>query len=163
VQSAAIVIAGPSGVGKTTVGRALASALGWEFVDADSLHSADNIERMRRGISLTDEDRQPWLESIRQTIRDRIAARRPVVVACSALREEYREFLIDGRPDVVIVMLDASREVLQARLANRDGHFAGTSLLNGQLATLERPRHGVIVDASQTPEQIVAEIRTLVS
>ena len=161
VSPAAIVIAGPAGVGKTTVGLALARALDWEFLDADALHSAASVEKMRSGINLTDDDRRPWLGSVKQAIQERIVANSPVVIACSALREDYRDFLTDGLPGVVIVVLDAPRELLEKRLENRDGHFAGTSLLDGQLAAFECPRNDLIIDATRTPDQIVAEIRTL--
>lgn len=156
-----IVIAGPAGVGKSTVGRALADMLGWDFLDADLLHASDSIERMRRGIPMREEDRVPWLERVRGAIDRRIAAGRPVVVACSALREQYRRYLTSGLEAARVVVLDAPPEVLRARLDTRTGHFAGARLLEAQLATFERTQDALIIDASRPVQDLVSHIRQL--
>jgi gluconokinase len=160
-----IVIMGAAGAGKTTVGRTLAEALGWPFVDADNLHSPANIEKMRAGVALTDTDRGPWLERVRQVIAQAIAEDRSAVVACSALRASYREVLRDasGPPHgdaVRFVHLEASEEVLRDRVARRVDHFAPAELVASQLATLEPPRDAVVLDAAQSVPVLVKAIRT---
>src|SRR5579884_1235439 len=129
-----VVVMGVSGAGKTTVGRALAAALGWPFVDADDLHPAANVEKMRRGQPLDDADRAPWLAAVASTIR----SMRDGVVACSALKRAYRD-LLRVRDDVRFVYLAVDEKVLAARLAARQGHYMPPSLLPSQLATLEPP------------------------
>lgn len=142
---------GVSGVGKTTIGTALARALDYEFLDADDLHSADNVERMRRGVPLTDEDRAPWLAALAERIRD---SEKPLVIACSALRASYRAAL----GDVTFVLLDAPDDVIAERLAQRTGHFASTALLPSQRALLERPDGALVVNAALPVETQVATI-----
>src|SRR5690242_11344049 len=156
-----IVLMGPAGAGKTTVGKLLADALGWSFLDADEFHSAANVEKMRHGISLTDADRGPWLSSIRSALEASYLAGTSVVLACSALKEEYRQGLVPDRAknSVQFVYLHAPPEVLRMRLATRVGHYAGPALLDSQLATLEEPRHALWVDASEDPPTIVARIQ----
>jgi gluconokinase len=149
---------GPAGSGKTTVGELLAAQLGWEFADGDAFHSAANIEKMRRGIPLDDSDRIPWLNSIREAIEKWDAQRRNVVLACSALKREYRHRLqINSK--VKLVYLKGSYELLRERLHSRKGHYAGEQLLASQFADLEEPTEGVTVDAAHPPEGIVTEIR----
>lgn len=156
----AVVIAGPAGVGKTTVGLALAGELGWEFVDADALHSPASIDRMRRGVSLTDAERWPWLDRVRDAIADRLARDQRVVVACSALREEYRRYLASPSPLVRIVVLDAPRGVLKDRIEARAGHFAGASLVDAQLGRFERPEE--TIDATAPIGTVVSRIRAAI-
>ena len=152
---------GVAGAGKTTVGRLLANALGWSFIDADEYHSAENVALMRRGIALTDEDREPWLASLRGTIEATLARDGRAVVACSALKHAYRLALTPAGAahTVRFVFLDAGEDLLRERLASRRGHYAGVALVESQLATLERPRDAIRLDAGQTPEALVAEIR----
>lgn len=156
-----IVVMGPAGAGKTTIGMALAKSLGWQFLDADDFHSRENIDRMRRGIALTDADRAPWLASIRGALEQAYRARSSVVLACSALKEEYRQSLVPqcAQESVRFVYLRASASVLRDRLAHRVGHYAGPQLLESQLATLEEPEDALWVDASREPAAIVEEIR----
>ena len=155
-----VVVMSVTGAGKTTVGQALARALGWRFVDADDLHSSANVEKMSRNEPLTDADREPWLQAVRGEIVNAQAAGQPLVVACSALKRAYRRTLSDGL-DVQFVYLKASRDALAQRLAKRRGHFAGPGLLDSQLATLEEPGpdEATIVDAMLPLETVVLHIR----
>lgn len=150
-----LIITGVSGAGKSTVGRLLASRLGWRFYDADDFHPAQNIEKMRSGAPLSDADRKPWLESLRDLIR---GERAPMVLACSALKQSYRDFLKDGRDDVVFVYLKTEKELARRRLAERKEHFAGPGILDDQFLTLEEPAGAVTEDASQGPESIAENI-----
>jgi gluconokinase len=157
-----IVVMGPAGAGKTTIGTLLARSLGWRYLEADDFHSPANVERMRRGVPLTDADRAPWLASIRAALRDALANGAHVVLACSALKEEYRGALVPPNAksqDVRFVYLRASAALLRERLAHRVGHFAGPELVDSQLKTLEEPSDALWVDASRSPEEIVARIR----
>ena len=153
-----VLLMGVSGAGKTTVGKLLASQLGWEFADADDYHSAANVEKMRNGIPLTDADRGPWLESLRSVIVEWIAAGKNGVLACSALKKEYRDRLVVG-PEVRVVYLKGDRELLRERLLLRRGHYMKEAMLESQIATLEEPGDAIVVDARRTPEEIVREIR----
>lgn len=156
-----IIVMGPAGAGKTTVGIPLAKSLGWEFLDADQFHSAENVERMRRGIGLTDADRGPWLASMRRALENELAQGKCVVLACSALKEEYRRALVPANDSdsVQFVYLHADEKLLRERLTNRHGHYAGPELLASQLQTLEEPNDALWVDASLAPDEIVARIR----
>lgn len=156
-----IVLMGPAGAGKTTVGEQLAESLGWRFLDADSFHPAENVEKMRRGIGLTDGDRAPWLRAMHDALGELHARGESVVLACSALKEQYRRVLVPkgAERDVRFVYLRASEPVLRERLEHRTGHYAGPSLLASQLATLEEPRDALWIDASPAPSEIVHRIR----
>jgi len=149
---------GPAGSGKTTVGKLLAAQLKWEFADADDFHSPANIEKMAHAIPLSDDDRIPWLHSLRDAIQQWDAQNKNVVLACSALKRSYRE-LLQINSNVKLVYLKGSYELLRERLHSRKGHYAGEQILAGQFADLEEPTDAVTVDAAQSPEQIVAEIR----
>lgn len=157
-----IVLMGPAGSGKTTVGVLLAQSLGWRFLDADDFHSPVNREKMRHGIGLSDADREPWLIAMRSALANALASGTKVVLACSALKEHYRQTLIpegSAAGTVRFVYLRAPASVLHERLAHRTGHYAGPELLTSQLETLEEPRDALWVDASRTPEEIVVQIR----
>jgi gluconokinase len=153
-----VVITGVAGAGKTTVGRALAAALGWRFPDADDVHTPEARARMRRGEALTDALRQPWLERVRAIIADAAQRGESIVVACSALKQRYRDVLARDLP-VRFVFLRADADVLRARLQTRGGHFAGVSLLDSQLATLEEPSDAIALDATLPVDGLVARIR----
>ncbi len=153
-----VIVMGVVGAGKTTVGKLLASQLGWEFADADDFHPVSNVEKIRHGIALTDEDREPWLDRLGEAIARWIAEGKSVVLACSALKRAYREKLVLG-PQVRLVYLKGRAALIADRLRSRHGHFAGESILASQLADLEEPEKAITVDISDTPEQIVAEIK----
>jgi gluconokinase len=151
------VVMGPTGSGKTTVGSLLAQRLGWDFVDADEFHSAANKAKMHQGVPLTDADRAPWLDAIRKQIELWLAENRKVVLACSALKQNYRDLLWrDG--EVKLVYLKGSYELIAQRLLTRHGHFADEHILAGQFADLEEPTNALVVDISATPEAIVEKI-----
>jgi gluconokinase len=154
----AIVVMGVTGSGKSTVGRALAEALGWQFVDADAHHPPGNVAKLRAGVPLTDGDREPWLERLNERLREAAGRGEPVVLACSALRARYRERLRQGIPAVALVYLRADAALLARRLAGR-AHFMNPVLLPSQLAALEEPPQALTVDAALPPEEIVAAVR----
>lgn len=152
-----VVVMGVAGVGKTTVGRGLAQALGAQFLEGDSFHPASNVAKMSRGEPLDDADRRPWLTAIAAEIDGLAGADEHVVVACSALKRAYRELLRAGRP-IVFVHLSGAAELIARRLAARRDHYMPPSLLASQLATLEPPdadELAVTVDVTESPQQIV--------
>jgi len=153
-----VIVMGVVGAGKTTVGRLLAGQLEWEFADADDFHPTTNVEKIRRGVALTDSDRKPWLERLREAINQWIADGRNVVLACSALKRSYRRELEAG-PQVQFVYLKGSPALIAERLRARHGHFAGEEILASQFADLEEPEAAVVVKIDSTPEQIVTEVR----
>lgn len=155
-----VIVMGVTGAGKTTIGRALATSLGWEFHDGDDLHSDASKRKMRRGIALTDSDRAPWLGALRRLIKAMLSEGRDGVVACSALKQSYRDELVVDPNSVKIVYLKGSTQAIAERLRNRAGHFMNPDLLQSQLDTLEEPRDAIVVDVSAAPEAIVNTIRT---
>jgi gluconokinase len=153
-----ILLMGVSGAGKTTIGKLLASDLGWVFADGDDYHPAANVEKMRNGIPLTDADRESWLEILGNLIATWIKTETNAVLACSALKHVYREQLrVDS--DVQFVYLKGTPQLLRQRLHERHGHFMTERMLDSQLSTLEEPGQATVVDIDQSPAQIVAEIR----
>ena len=154
-----IVLMGVAGSGKTTAGRLLASELGWRFYEGDDFHPRANIDKMQHGMPLTDDDRWPWLQALREVIDACLAQGTSAVMTCSALKQTYRDYLIHGRDAVKLVYLKGSYGLLSQRLAQRQGHFMPRELLASQCATLEEPQQGLFVDAAATPEALVAVIR----
>ena len=153
-----VVLVGVAGSGKTTVGRALAAALGVPFVDADDFHPPANRERMAQGLPLDDSMRAPWLGAVHAHLAAEVAADRGFVLACSALRQRYRDALAAGLPPLRWVHLAAAAETLAARLAARTDHFFPASLLPSQLAAFEPLVAGEVVDAGLPVPAIVARL-----
>jgi len=151
-----LVIMRVVGVGKTTVGILLAEKLGWQFADADDFHPPQNVEKIRRGIPLTDRDRAPWLAALAQAIEKWHAAGINAVLACSALKKSYREELTRGK--VVFVYLKGSYDLILERLRSRHGHFATESILKSQLEDLEEPENAITVSVDKSPPALVEEI-----
>jgi gluconokinase len=154
-----VVVIGPSGAGKSTVGARLASALGWAFIEGDDLHPAGNVAKMRASEPLTDADRAPWLDALRDRIEAQLAADEPAIIACSALKRAYRDRLRVDDARVRFVYLLADRPLLEARLSKRRGHFMSASMLESQLDALEPPTNAVTVDASRPVDDLVSELR----
>lgn len=153
---------GVSGAGKTTVGQLLAAELGWDFSDADDYHSQTNIEKMRNGIPLADADRAPWLVTLRRMIADAIKTGKNIVLACSALKRNYRDLLRVG-PEVRFVYLKVPPPMLHERLQARRGHYMTEQMLASQLATLQEPQHAVVIDDGPPPVEVVRNIRFALS
>ena len=155
------VVMGVSGSGKSLVGAAFARALRVEFVEGDEYHPAENVQRMKAGIPLTDDDRESWLRALAARIREAKRAGTGLVVACSALKRSYRAILRAEAPDLQFVFLRGQRELIAARLAARHGHFMPPSLLESQLATLEDPsadEGAWVCDIAESPEDLVASL-----
>ena len=156
-----VVIWGVAGAGKTTIGQLLAKELGWKFLEGDDFHPQANIDKMRNGESLTDKDRQPWLESLRDMIKRSLAAKKNAVLACSALKKKYRA-LLRVNADVRFVFLRASRERIAEQLKHRRGHFFDPKLLESQFADLEEPESAddsITIELSETPAGSVEKIK----
>jgi carbohydrate kinase (thermoresistant glucokinase family) len=153
-----VLLMGVCGCGKSTVGRALASELDWPFIDADSLHPKQNVAKMARGVPLTDEDRWPWFDRIVAEMQRYEAAGSHLVIACSALKQAYRDRLASGAP-VRFVYLKGDAAIIEPRLAARTGHFMPPALLRSQFATLEEPAEAIVVDIAQPVAAQVAAIR----
>lgn len=154
-----VVVMGVSGCGKSTVGNLLARALKAEFLEGDDLHPPRNIERMAAGIALTDHDRRDWLLEIAQQLADARAGRHALVVSCSALKHSYRDMLRTAASQLAFVYLHGSRDLLEARLTARPGHFMPSSLLDSQLQTLEVPaddERAIAIDIALPPAEIAA-------
>lgn len=153
-----IVVMGVSGVGKTTVGQLLATTQGWQFIDADDLHPEANRQKMANGQPLTDADRWPWLALVREQISRALAQNRSLVLACSALRAEYRDYLTVDQ-QVHFVHLVGDPALIQARLQQRSNHFMPSSLLASQLATLEMPSNALTLTVDTEPKTLVESIQ----
>ena len=154
-----VILFGVTGAGKTSVGQLLARDLGWAFYDADDFHSPANVEKMRGGTPLDDGDRWPWLERLRAKIEECLSAGENAVIACSALKEAYRDYLTVNN-QVKLVYLEGDFELIAARLRARPEHFMNPGLLKSQFEALEPPDHDAfVVDVSRTPADIVSTIR----
>lgn len=162
VKKRHFVVMGVAGVGKTAVAERLAAALDLRFAEGDDYHPAPNVEKMRSGEALTDEDRWPWLEAIADWTEEQDAAGRSTVVTCSALKKAYRQVLRRADPDTFFVHLDGDEELLRQRMEARQ-HFMPPSLLASQLATLEpleRSESGVTIDVSSPLDEVVHQALT---
>jgi gluconokinase len=152
-----IVVMGVAGAGKSTVGSLLANALGWTLVDADSFHSPANIEKMSHGIPLSDADRAPWLEAIHERIVHASHSQENVVIACSALKQRYRDVLANG-VTIQWVYLKSSMEQIRERLLQRRNHFMNADLLASQFADLEEPQDAIVADSALPAPVVVRQI-----
>jgi gluconokinase len=152
-----VLLMGTTGAGKTTVGKILAARLRWTFLDADDFHSPANIDKMHHGIPLTDADRLPWLEKIYTELQHRTQSGENIVLACSALKQCYRD-LLSRELDTRIVYLRGTYDVMRQRIEFRHGHFAGEDILAGQFADLEEPPDALALDVSRSPQQLAAEV-----
>ncbi|MGJ5633120.1 gluconokinase [Nostoc sp. CALU 1950] len=155
-----IIVMGVSGSGKTTIGKLLADSLEWEFSDADNFHSPENVEKMRCGIPLSEADRMPWLQDLQTAIKQWLQENKSVVLACSALKDSYRQFLLLDSDRIKLVYLKGSYELIQARLQERSNHYMNEKLLGSQFNTLEEPLDTISIDVAQPPQIIVQNIRT---
>jgi len=153
-----VIVMGVVGAGKSTIGRMLAAALHCEFFDADDFHPASNVEKIRRGISLTDADRAPWLARLREAITELISGQQNAVLACSALKRSYRDQLAVSS-EVKFVYLKGTSALIAERLRARHGHFADEQILSSQFADLEEPNEAIAVDIAAAPSEIVEKIR----
>jgi gluconokinase len=157
-----VVVMGVAGSGKTTVGTMLADAMHCAFLEGDSLHSPANVEKMRHGVPLTDDDRAPWLAAIHARLLDSFTRGECLVVGCSALKHSYRALLADGIP-ITWIYLKGSAALIRSRLQHRSGHYMKADMLASQFEALEEPSDALIVDISHSPgaivEQILAELR----
>jgi carbohydrate kinase (thermoresistant glucokinase family) len=158
-----VILMGVAGAGKTTVGEVLAERLGARFIEGDSFHPPENVAKMRAGTPLTDADRLPWLKAIAAEIGRCLESGVSAVIACSALKRAYRDILVDHRPEVRVVYLEGTHDLIQGRLDKRRGHYMPPSLLPSQFAALEAPSADeapIEIDVSGTPEEIVDSILT---
>jgi gluconokinase len=154
-----ILVMGVSGSGKSTVGKQLADSLNWEFIDADSFHSSENIEKMHHGIPLTDADRTPWLQSLQAAIKQWLEENKNLVLACSALKISYRQMLLLDEKRTKLVYLKGTFQQIEQRLRSRSHHYMPPELLQSQFDTLEEPTDAITVDIEDSPEVIVQHIR----
>lgn len=158
-QFRAVILMGVSGSGKTTVGQLLAAQLDWDYIEGDEYHPPENVRKMANGIPLTDADRQPWLEKLHGSLRAHAQAQRPVVLACSALKQEYRQTLAGDVPDIYFVFLKGEYGLIARRLAQRPRHYMKAGMLAGQFEALQEPADALTVDIAQSPQQICRIIR----
>lgn len=153
-----VIVMGVAGSGKSTVAHELARKLGWEFLDADDLHSPENVAKMQAGVPLNDTDRAPWLEALRREIERSLAGTGSMALACSALKQSYREQLMVS-PEVKLVYLRGTFEVLQRRLQQRTGHFMTAQMLASQMEALEEPSDAITLDVTQPIDEKLAAIQ----
>jgi gluconokinase len=152
-----ITVMGVSGCGKTTIGSRLANRLGWKFIESDDYHSEADIQKMSGGIPLSDADRWPWLECLNLILREEIHHGRHIVLACSALKQSYREKLYTGIHDGVYVYLKGSYDLIRDRMQQRE-HFMKADMLQSQFDTLEEPQDAILIDIHLTEHEIIDQI-----
>lgn len=154
-----VVLMGVSGAGKTTIGQRLARRLAWAFIDADDYHPSANVAKMAAGVALSDEDRWPWLDALNRRLHEE----RDAIVACSALKQSYRDRLLAGIADARVVFLHGSRALIAERLAERKHRYMPASLLESQFATLEPPGEAINIDVADEPAACVEAIVRAIS
>jgi gluconokinase len=160
-----VIICGVAGAGKTTIGKLLAQMLGWQFFDADDFHSPDNIDKMKHGVALTDEDRQSWLEQLRALITRSLDQNQNALLACSALKKKYRDQLRVNE-QVQFVFLRGDSAAISAQLEQRRGHFMNPELLRSQFADLEEPQNdadAITFELGRSPNELVQDIKARLS
>jgi gluconokinase len=161
-----VIVMGVSGSGKSTIGTLLAERLNWKFEDADQFHPAVNVDKMHKGIALTDDDRWPWLRAIAAWIDKTHSSGGHGVIACSALKREYRDVLVGDRADIRLVYLNGGKELIAHRLSTRHGHFMPSSLLHSQFIALEEPtadEKPIVISIVPQPNEIVLQILSALS
>ncbi|MEO5887051.1 MAG: gluconokinase [Anaerolineales bacterium] len=152
------IMMGVSGSGKTSVGKSLAQHLGWDFYDADNFHPQANVEKMAKGIPLDDSDRVPWLDSLHDLISSSLTHSRPGVLACSALKERYRQRLLQGNAGVQLVYLKGSYELIWSRMSTRKDHYMKPRMIQSQFDALEEPTNALTVDISLSVDEILQDV-----
>ena len=152
------IVMGVSGCGKSSVGKALAGHFGWDYYDADDFHPPENVTKMASGIPLDDSDRAPWLEFLHELISSNLKMDKPCVLACSALKERYRQQLLDGNDNVQIVYLRGSYDLIWSRMKKRTDHYMKPHMLKSQFEALEEPSNAIVVDISMSVDDILQEI-----
>ena len=152
------IVMGVSGCGKSSVGKALAERLGWDFYDADDFHPPENVAKMVNGIPLDDSDRAPWLATLHDLISSSLKADQPGVLACSALKERYRQQLLKDNDDVQFVYLKGSYDLIWSRMSKRQDHYMKPQMLKSQFEALEEPTNALIMDISKSVDEIVGDI-----
>jgi gluconokinase len=153
-----VIIMGVTGVGKTTVGQVLAANTGWTLYDADDYHSPASVEKMRAGVPLTDDDRWPWLDRLNAVLRAADVRAESAILACSALKQRYRDRLQQGLPRVRWVFLKGDFELIRSRLQGRKGHYMNPALLQSQFDALEPPVDAVLVDVGDEPAALAQRV-----
>jgi gluconokinase len=153
----AVIIMGVSGCGKTTIGCRLAKQLGWRFIESDNFHSNENVQKMASGIPLTDEDRQPWLDSLHAALVDCSRTNQSLVMACSALKEKYRQVLKSDIKNIIFIYLKGDYDLIWQRMKTRQ-HFMKPEMLRSQFEALEEPLDAIVIDISRSPDQMIEDI-----
>lgn len=153
-----VIVMGVSGCGKSSVGESLARSLGWDFYDADNFHPPANVAKMANGTPLDDSDRAPWLASLHDMISSSLKADQPGVLACSALKERYRQQLMDSNDGVQVVYLKGTYDLIWSRMEKRTDHYMKPHMLQSQFEVLEEPTDALTMDISLPVEEIVQEI-----
>lgn len=149
---------GVAGSGKTAVGMQVAQKLDWIFLDADNFHPPANIEKMKHGIPLNDEDRAPWLKRLHDELQNQMAEGHSVILACSALKESYRSVLRDEVTPPTFVYLDVDPQTIRDRLQHRTAHFFPKELMESQFAALEKPKGAIIIDARKPLQEVIEHV-----
>ena len=157
-EAQAFVLMGVAGSGKSAVGTRAAERLGWVFLDADDFHPESNVEKMRHGIPLTDEDRKPWLERLHEEVKNRLGTGISVILACSALKDSYRSLLHQGLPGINFIYLNVDHDTVLDRLRHRPAHFFPKELLDSQFATLQAPKDAIVVNANLPLDDVVRQV-----
>jgi gluconokinase len=151
----AVILMGVAGSGKTAVGKAVAGRFDWLFLDADDFHPAANIDKMKHGIPLNDQDRIPWLRTLHDELQRQLAENHSVILGCSALKESYRHILSDQVSPLTFMLLDVDQETIRERLQHRAAHFFPKELMTSQFAALEKPKDAIIIDARKPLDEVI--------